>query len=106
MKKQSMVAIIMFILCMGIYQGSFAAQTPDYQKYGNIAMAVVKADYPGEEVREYQYVGREKKTETDVTDLFRFQVKENGKVKNVIVRITHNINDKKLLTLQVTEEKN
>lgn len=105
MKKQSMVVILAFLLCLGINQGNYSAQTLDYQKYGNIAIAVVKADYPGAEVKEYQYVGREKKTETDVTDTFRFEVKENGKAKNVLVKITHNIKDKKILTLSVTEEK-
>jgi hypothetical protein len=81
------------------------AEKMDYQKYGNIAIAVVKADYPGEAVTEYEYVGREKLNETDVQDSFKFKVKENDKLVNVVVKVKHSIKNNKLLNLTVEEMK-
>jgi uncharacterized phage infection (PIP) family protein YhgE len=81
------------------------AETVDYEKYGKIAIAVVKADYPGEPVTDYQYIGREKSSETEVQDSFKFQVKENGKPLNVLVKVRHSIQNNKLLNLTVEEMK-
>lgn len=81
------------------------AEKDDYQKYGNIAIAVVKADYPGEAVTEYEYLGREKLNETDVQDSFKFKVKENDKLVNVVVKVKHSIDNNKLLNLTVEEMK-
>lgn len=78
-----------------------AVQKPDYEKYGRIAIAVVKEDYPGEEVVDYQYGGRKKVTETDVTDTFTFSVKEDGKPVTVLVSVTHNLKDNKAVSLSV-----
>lgn len=80
-------------------------QQPDYEKYGRIAIAVVKEDFPGEEVVEYDYIGRQKLSDTDVVDSFSFQVKENNKPVIVIVRISHSLNNKKLLSLTVEEKR-
>lgn len=82
-----------------------AKAAPDYEKFGRIAIAVVKEDFPGDEVIDYQYKGREKVTDTDVMDSFSFQVKENNKPITVIVKITHNLNNKRLLNLTVEEMK-
>jgi hypothetical protein len=81
------------------------AEKIDYQKYGNIAIAVVKADYPGEAVTEYEYIGREKLNETDVQDSFKFNVKENDKDISVVVKVKHSIKNNKLLRLAVEEVK-
>jgi hypothetical protein len=81
------------------------AEKIDYQKYGNIAIAVVKADYPGEAVTEYEYIGREKLNETDVQDSFKFKVKENDKDVNVLVKVKHSVQNNKLLSLMVEEVK-
>jgi hypothetical protein len=81
------------------------AEKIDYQKYGNIAIAVVKADYPGEAVTEYEYIGREKLNETDVQDSFKFNVKENDKDVNVLVKVKHSVKNNKLLNLTVEEVK-
>jgi hypothetical protein len=105
MKKQSIMAILLLFFCMNISQGTYSAQTVDYEKYGNIAIAVVKADYPGQEVREYEYLGRKRLTQTDVTDSFRFQVMEKGKPVKVTVNITHSLKNKKLLSLSVREQR-
>jgi hypothetical protein len=88
-------------LVMNLNPQGTLAQNLDYEKYGRIAIAVVRADYPEAEVREYEYLGRVKGAETNVTDSFRFQIKEKGKMGYVIIRITHNLTNKKLLNLKV-----
>ncbi|RBP92401.1 uncharacterized protein DUF3889 [Cytobacillus firmus] len=100
MKKYLSMFMLVCLLAGG---GSFAGavQKPDYEKYGRIAIAVVKEDYPGEEVVDYQYGGRKKVTETDVTDTFTFTVKEDGKPVTVLVRVTHNLKDNKAVSLSV-----
>lgn len=80
------------------------AQKPDYEKYGRIAISVVKEDYPGKDVVEYEYKGRQKISNTEVMDSFRFEVLENGKPTFVLVKIIHNLNNEKLLNLSVEEQ--
>lgn len=84
---------------------AYAAQKPNYEKYGQIAIAVVKADYPGEDVVEYQFNGRTKISDSAVVDSFTFEVKENNRLKKVTVKISHSLKDEKLLLLTVEEEK-
>jgi hypothetical protein len=86
---------------------STSAENPalDYEKYGRIAIAVVKENYPGIEVVDYQYAGRQNISESDVMDSFIFEVKENNQPVKVIVRISHSLKNKKLLQLSVEEQK-
>ncbi|WP_026583908.1 DUF3889 domain-containing protein [Bacillus sp. J33] len=92
---------IFMLICLLTGGGSLAGavQKPDYEKYGRIAISVVKEDYPGEEVVEYQYGGRQKISETDVRDTFTFTVKENGSPVTVLVKVTHSLKDNKLVSL-------
>jgi hypothetical protein len=104
MKKYYLSMMAIFLLFFsGMVQ--VQAERIDYEKYGKIAIAVVKADYPGEPVTDYQYIGREKLSETDVQDNFKFQVKEDGKPINVLVKVKHSIQNNKLLSLTVEEVK-
>ncbi|CAM3509886.1 DUF3889 domain-containing protein [Cytobacillus oceanisediminis] len=98
MKK---ILSILMMLCLLAGGGSLAGavQKPDYEKYGRIAITVVKEDYPGEEVVDYQYGGRQKVSETDVTDTFTFTVKEDGKPVTVLVKVTHSLESNKLVSL-------
>lgn len=103
MKK--IMILILFGIIFNITQISAAENDkPDYEKYGRIAITVVKEDFPGEEVVEYQFKGREKISETDVVDSFQFQVKENDKPVTIIVKISHSLKNKKLLSLTVEEK--
>lgn len=101
-----MKRLFFLLLSIGLFMNvsTAAAENPDYEKYGRIAIAVVKADYPREEVVDYKYEGRQKLTDTDVEDTFFFQVKENGKPVKVIVKISHSPNNNKLLRLTVQEQ--
>ncbi|WML49724.1 DUF3889 domain-containing protein [Neobacillus sp. PS3-34] len=101
MKKHLGLLIAAAILLMSIGTQSAMAQKTDYEKYGRIAISVVKADYPEAEVREYEYLGREKVSDTDVVDSFRFQIKEKGKMSYVTIKIKHNLTNNKLLNLTV-----
>ncbi|NRG46025.1 DUF3889 domain-containing protein [Bacillus sp. CRN 9] len=76
----------------------------DYEKYGRIATAVVKEDYPGEEVVDYKYAGRRKISENEVIDSFVFEVMENGKPIIVLVKITHRLDASKFISLTVEEQ--
>jgi hypothetical protein len=104
MKKHLISALL-----LGAYLFSFSsftqAQQPDYEKYGKVAMAVVIADYPGEEVRDYKYLGRNQINDTTVEDSFRFQVQENSKKVNVLVKVSHTIPNNKTLTITVVPQK-
>lgn len=82
-----------------------AEEKPNYEKYGRIATVVVKEDYPGEDVVEYKYGGRRKLTEDEVMDTFVFIVKEDGKDKTILVKVTHLLGDNKSLSLTVEEQK-
>jgi hypothetical protein len=103
--KKNVVAFI--TICLLVFSGFVQVQAEkiDYEKYGKIAIVVVKADYPGDPVTEYQFIGREKINETDVQDSFKFQVKENNKPINVLVKVKHSIENNKLLSLTVEEVK-
>ncbi|MET3696425.1 uncharacterized protein DUF3889 [Bacillus oleivorans] len=76
----------------------------DYEKYGRIAIALVKEDYPGAPVQEYQYLGRKQVNGDKVTDSFEFRVTEQGRTKRVIVNVTHDLKNKKTLDISVQEQ--
>ncbi|MFD2443010.1 DUF3889 domain-containing protein [Bacillus sp. CGMCC 1.16607] len=99
--------LIFLSACLFFFSGmsQVHAEKIDYVKYGNIAIAVAKADYPGDPVTDYQYLGREKISETDVQDSFKFQLKENGKPVTVVIKVKHSIQNNKLLSLNVEEVK-
>lgn len=97
------------IVLIGIFSMLFAGPLTgfaqqDYEKYGRIATAVIREDYAGQELVEYQYEGRQQKSQDEVTDTFRFEVMENNRPIFVRVIITHNLRNNKLLNLSVTEE--
>lgn len=80
-------------------------EKPDYEKYGRIATAVVKADFPSDEVVEYEYQGRSTQPGGDIViDSFKFEVKDNGKDIFVIIKVAHHLKNKKLIQLTVAEQ--
>lgn len=103
--KKLLFLFFSLIVFMNMELPMHAAENPDYEKYGRIATAVVKEDYPGEEVIEYKYGGRRKMSENEVLDTFVFIVKENGQDVTVLVKVTHLLNDNKFVSLTVEEQK-
>ena len=103
--KKIWMLIMGFMFLMQWVPNEPLAATPDYEKYGKIAITVVQADYPGDDVTDYQYKGRKKLGNKQVEDDFVFVVVENGKEFNVIVTVQHDLENKKLLNLKVMEQK-
>ncbi|MBY0123136.1 DUF3889 domain-containing protein [Bacillus sp. S/N-304-OC-R1] len=100
--KKLLYLFVTACLFLHVQTLAFAENNADeYEKYGRIAIAVVKEDYPGENVVEYQYAGRQNISETDVVDSFIFNVKENNQLKKVTVKVSHSLTNKKLLQLTV-----
>ncbi|WP_102271976.1 DUF3889 domain-containing protein [Cytobacillus massiliigabonensis] len=105
MKKHLLVFIMISLFMSAWTLSAAASEKPDYEKYGRIATSVVKEDFPGQDVVEYQYTGRQKISATDVTDSFTFQVNENGKPITLIVKVTHSLDNRKTLSLTVEEKR-
>lgn len=103
--KKWIAALIAVLAFMAIQPGQIEAQKPDYEKYGRMAMAIVNVDYPGDPIRDYEYLGRSNVSEAVVADTFRFKVEEKGKTFYVRVILTHNLTSAKLLALKVEPEK-
>lgn len=96
------IALCFFMCMMFCSVGSgFAKENIGYEKYGKIAIAVVEADFPSDEVTDYKFEGRNIISKGMVEDRFLFLVKEKGKEFNVRVKIKHSLYHKKLLSLTV-----
>lgn len=54
------VSVTVLIMAFMFPSHNVAVQELDYKKFGSIAIAVVKADYPEESVTDYKYLGRKK----------------------------------------------
>ena len=104
MKKYFAPMIFALALLLSMNSLDVNAQRPDYEKYGRIAIAVIKEDFPGEAVQDYQYMGRKQLSDGQVVDSFQFKVTDNGKPVIASVHITHDLKNNKLLNLTVTEQ--
>jgi len=104
MKKYLSPMFATLIILLSINSLDVSAQRPDYEKYGRIAIAVIKEDFPGEEVRDYQYMGRKQLSDGQVVDSFQFKVSADGKPLLATVQITHDLKNNRLLNLTVTEQ--
>lgn len=104
MKKN--ISLLIFMLMLFIQEGSVLAKDDvGYEKYGKIAITVIEADYPSDEVTDYKFEGRDIISKGLVEDRFLFLVKEKGKEFNVRVKIRHSLYHKKLLNLTVEEQR-
>ena len=104
MKKK--ISLLIFLLMLFIQVGSgLAREEIGYEKYGKIAIAVVEADFPSDEVTDYQFQGRKIISKGIVEDRFLFLVKEKSKEVQLIVKIRHSLFYKKLLNLSVEEKR-
>ena len=100
MKKK--IAVLFFTFMMFWSVGSGLAQKDvSYEKYGRIAIAVVQADFPSDQVTDYKFEGRDIVSQGVVEDRFLFTVQEKGKKFKVRVKIRHSLYHEKLLSLTV-----
>lgn len=100
MKKAIVILSTVFFL---VFSSQAHAEQSDYKKFGRIATAVIKEDYPGQPVKDYQYQGRQKLTENKVSDAFEFTVQENNAEKKVVVIVVHDLDNEKVLNISVKE---
>ncbi|MEG9299044.1 DUF3889 domain-containing protein [Mangrovibacillus sp. Mu-81] len=101
-KTIMMLATVCFLL---FSSNAHALQPSDYEKFGRIAAAVMKEDYPGQPLKDYQYQGRQKLDENKLADSFEFTVQENNTEKKVLVKVVHDLNNEKTLNIAVEEVK-
>jgi Protein of unknown function (DUF3889) len=100
MKKTIVILSTAFFL---LFSSQAHAEPVDYEKFGRIATAVIKEDYPGQPLKDYQYKGRQKMSENKVSDAFEFTVQENNAEKKVVVVVVHNLDNEKVLNISVKE---
>ncbi|PFA69483.1 hypothetical protein CN378_03635 [Bacillus sp. AFS015802] len=100
MKKAIVSLSTVFFL---MFSSQAFAEQVDYQKFGRIATAVIKEDYPGQPVKDYKYQGRQKVTANKVSDAFEFTVQENNAEKKVVVVVVHDLDNEKILNISVKE---
>ncbi|MBM6617061.1 DUF3889 domain-containing protein [Bacillus suaedaesalsae] len=81
------------------------AQEPDYAKWGNMAITIVKENYPDAEVKEYKYEGRKAVNVEKAEDSFTFDVKKGTQPVKVKVVVTFNPKLNSLVTLSLEEIK-
>ncbi|MFS8629603.1 MAG: YqzG/YhdC family protein [Bacillales bacterium] len=81
-----------------------ADNEPDYQKYGRIALTMVKEQYPGKDI-EYQYLGRRNLDGTKVVDTFRFEVQQSHQQMFVHVRVLHDEKNSNHLSILLEEKR-
>jgi hypothetical protein len=104
MKKYFFSMAVLLILLLGIQRVDIHAQRPDYEKYGRIATAVIKEEYPGEAVQDYKYKGRKQIDDRQVLDSFQYKVSVDGKPVIMTVQVAHDLKNERLLSLTVTEQ--
>lgn len=101
--KKVILSVLTLLLVLQFGLNTSAANT-GYEKYGRIAIAVVKADYPNDDVVDYEYKGRTQNPNGQAEDSFQFLVNDQGKERTVKVKIRHDLTNKKMLNLIVEEK--
>lgn len=103
--KKFLPFFILTILFSSVLSTTVFSQDEGYEKYGRIAIAVVKEDYPDQEVIDYEYLGRKEIGEKQLEDTFRFELTKENKPIFVHVTITHEIGKENQFTLKIEEQK-
>lgn len=104
MKKYFFTIVLLLILLLGIQIVDSSAQNPEYEKYGRIATAVIKENFPGEAVQDYKYMGRKQIDDRQVLDSFQYKLSVNGKPVIMTVQVANDLKTDRLLSLIVTEQ--
>jgi len=81
------------------------AEEPDYTKWGNMAITIVKENYPEADVKEYKYEGRKSVNAQKAEDSFTFDVLKGKQPVKVKVVVTFNPQLNSLITLSLEEVK-
>ncbi|MFZ3590806.1 DUF3889 domain-containing protein [Bacillus sp. DJP31] len=109
MKKKLAFPLICLAFIIGIFASySFnetvgVAEQPDYEKWGKIAINVVKESYVNEQVSDYKYEGRKSVSDVKAEDTFSFQVKRDNKEFTVKAVVAFNPKTETLQSLALVE---
>lgn len=103
--KKWVLGLLSVLLLLSTAAGVAQAQKPDYEKWGKIAIQLVKENYPKAEISEYQYMGREEISDTEAKDTFHFTAKQADKSKEIFVALTFNPKTKQLKSVNIKEKK-
>ncbi|SFB93312.1 Protein of unknown function [Bacillus sp. OV322] len=101
--KKTLLALLVLMLLLPAAGKASEGPPPHYEKYGNIAIAVVRTDYPGTSVTDYEFLGRKKSGNGIAVDSFLFLIKDKGIEKNVLIKAEHSLISQNLISLYVTE---
>ncbi|MDQ0337691.1 hypothetical protein J2S00_000461 [Caldalkalibacillus uzonensis] len=66
-----------------------AQQEQDYEKWGRLAVEVIKDAYPQAELVDYQYIGREDISPTIEQQSFKLVLRQNGREFPITVKIQY-----------------
>lgn len=103
--KKWVLGLLSVLLLLSTVVSVAQAENSDYEKWGKIAIQLVKENYPEAEVSEYQYQGREEISATEAKDTFHFTAKQDNKSLEIYVALTFNPQTKQLKSVNI-EEKN
>jgi putative cell wall-binding protein len=78
-------------------------QQPDYEKWGRIAVAVVKENYPDSEIIDYKHLGQQNVSVTQSKHTFTIEVKHRNQTFNVKVVVTYNPRTDRLISVGMEE---
>jgi len=103
--KKWVLGLLSVLLLLSTAVSVAQAEKPDYEKWGKIAIQLVKENYPEAEVSEYQYQGREEISETEAKDTFQFTAKQDDKSLEIYVALTFNPQTEQLKSVNIEEKK-
>jgi Protein of unknown function (DUF3889) len=105
MKKKMLSLLICCLFQFTAWQSVHAQQQqqPDYEKWGKIAVAVVKENYPNSEIIDYKHVERQDISVTQSKHTFTLQVKQRNQTFNVKVIVTYNPRTDRLISVTMEE---
>lgn len=94
--------LVLFMLEFVFLTTGIDAQTPEYAKWGQVAMKETKAKYPNAEILDYQHIGKETGT-SNSTEKFKLWLKEGQKEFGVLIEITFENNTEKITNISYKE---
>lgn len=103
--KKWVLGLLSVLLLLSTVVSVAQAEKPEYEKWGKIAIQLVKENYPEAEVSEYQYQGREEISKTEAKDTFHFTAKQDNKSLDIYVALTFNPQTEQLKSVNIEEKK-
>jgi hypothetical protein len=77
-------------------------ETPDYAKWGQLAMKETKSRYPNADIIDYKHEGSEPKGESTI-EKFKLWLKEGDKEFGVLIRIEYTTETKEVVKIEFEE---